>query len=38
VFSSKLTPLVQLRRLGLQVAAKAGPLKTYVGKYAAGLV
>ncbi len=37
VFSSKLTPLVQLRRLGLQVAAKAGPLKTYVGKYAAGL-
>jgi 2-octaprenyl-3-methyl-6-methoxy-1,4-benzoquinol hydroxylase len=38
VFSSKLTPLVQLRRFGLQVAAKAGPLKTYVGKYAAGLV
>lgn len=38
VFSSKLTPLVQLRRLGLQVAAKAGPLKTYVGRYAAGLV
>lgn len=38
VFSSKLKPLVQLRRLGLQVAAKAGPLKTYVGKYAAGLV
>jgi len=37
VFSSKLKPLVQLRRLGLQVAAKAGPLKTYVGKYAAGL-
>ncbi|TXH92989.1 MAG: 2-octaprenyl-3-methyl-6-methoxy-1,4-benzoquinol hydroxylase [Rheinheimera sp.] len=38
VFSSKLKPLAQLRRLGLQVAAKAGPLKTYVGKYAAGLV
>jgi 2-octaprenyl-3-methyl-6-methoxy-1,4-benzoquinol hydroxylase len=37
VFSSKLKPLAQLRRLGLQVAAKAGPLKTYVGKYAAGL-
>lgn len=38
VFSSQLPPLMHLRRFGLQIAAKAGPLKTYVGKYAAGLV
>jgi 2-octaprenyl-3-methyl-6-methoxy-1,4-benzoquinol hydroxylase len=38
VFSSQLAPLVQIRRLGLQLAGKTGPLKTYVGRYAAGLV
>lgn len=38
LFKTDLLPIRHLRRLGLQLAAKAGPLKTYVGKYAAGLL
>jgi 2-octaprenyl-3-methyl-6-methoxy-1,4-benzoquinol hydroxylase len=38
VFGSSLGPIRTLRQLGLQLAGKAGPLKTLVGKYAAGLV
>jgi 2-octaprenyl-3-methyl-6-methoxy-1,4-benzoquinol hydroxylase len=37
VFKSELPPVRQLRRLGLTLAAKAGPLKALVGKYAAGI-
>lgn len=36
-FSSDLTPIRQLRKLGLQLASNAGPLKRWVGQYAAGL-
>ncbi len=37
VFKSELAPVRQIRRLGLALAAKAGPLKAWVGKYAAGV-
>ena len=37
VFKSDLPPVRQIRRLGLALAAKAGPLKAWVGKYAAGI-
>ena len=37
VFSSSLPPVRHLRRFGLSLAAKAGPFKAWVGKYAAGL-
>lgn len=37
VFGSHLPPIRHLRRFGLNLAAKAGPLKAWVGKYAAGL-
>ncbi len=37
VFKSELPPVRQIRRLGLALAAKAGPLKALVGKYAAGV-
>lgn len=38
VFGSSLSPVRSLRRFGLQLARKAGPIKALVGKYAAGLV
>ena len=38
VFKQPLGPIRLARRLGLQLAANAGPLKKLVGKYAAGLV
>lgn len=38
VFKQPLSPIRLARRLGLQLAANAGPLKKLVGKYAAGLV
>lgn len=38
IFKQPLSPIRLARRLGLQVAANAGPLKKLVGKYAAGLV
>jgi len=37
VFKSELPPVRRIRRLGLALAAKAGPLKAWVGKYAAGI-
>lgn len=37
VFKRPFAPLRLARRMGLQLAANAGPLKTLVGKYAAGL-
>jgi len=37
VFGTSLSPIRTIRQLGLQLASKAGPLKVWVGKYAAGL-
>lgn len=37
VFKQPLPPLRLLRRVGLQVAGHSGPLKSWVGRYAAGL-